>query len=340
MLKTVYKLVSSRQFETVTEEIDITKKVIVRPTYLSICHADQRYYTGSRQKSVLDKKLPLALIHEATGIVIQDETKTFKTGQRVVMIPDEPTEIGSEIAENYAETSKFRSSSIDGFSQEYIALRPDRLVAVPEEVLSELAAYIEMISVGMEAIRRTKNEFITRVDSIGIWGDGVLAFIVTTLLHHYYPNTKLYLFGKHSEKVERFPFVTEHYLIDEIPKGLRISHAFECVGGQGSQSAINQIIDMINPQGLVGLMGVSEYPINVNTRMILEKGLTFQGSSRSNREDFVATVNLLKQNVEVRKRLETLLGQMVEVRSVDQMVDAFEKDLTNEWGKTIIKWEI
>jgi len=47
MLNQVYRLVSPHQFETVIvdEEIDKTDCIIVRPTYLSICHADQRYFT-------------------------------------------------------------------------------------------------------------------------------------------------------------------------------------------------------------------------------------------------------------------------------------------------------
>ena len=40
---------------------------------------------------------------------------------------------------------------------------------------------------------------------------------------------------------------------------------------EGSQSAVNQIIDLISPEGTVSLMGVSEYPIEINTRLVLEK---------------------------------------------------------------------
>ena len=43
--------------------------VIIRPTHLSICNADQRYYQGTRDPEVLAKKLPMALIHEGIGVV-------------------------------------------------------------------------------------------------------------------------------------------------------------------------------------------------------------------------------------------------------------------------------
>ena len=49
MLNTVYRLVAPRRFEVAFNDIDLNgEQVVVRPTHLSICHADQRYYQGSR----------------------------------------------------------------------------------------------------------------------------------------------------------------------------------------------------------------------------------------------------------------------------------------------------
>ena len=67
MLNTVYRLTAPRTIEPVVVSQDTTDKVIVRPTHLSICNADQRYYQGTRSKEVLAKKLPMALIHDFTA---------------------------------------------------------------------------------------------------------------------------------------------------------------------------------------------------------------------------------------------------------------------------------
>ena len=49
MLNTVYRLVAPRRFEVEFNDINLhAGKVVVRPTHLSICHADQRYYQGLR----------------------------------------------------------------------------------------------------------------------------------------------------------------------------------------------------------------------------------------------------------------------------------------------------
>ena len=51
MLNAVYRLVAPRRFEVEFTDIDLTAgNVIVRPTYLSICNADQRYYQENVRK--------------------------------------------------------------------------------------------------------------------------------------------------------------------------------------------------------------------------------------------------------------------------------------------------
>ena len=120
MLNTVYQLVRPRQFEVVFKDITMDDKhVIVHPTHLSICNADQRYYQGLRAEAVLKKKLPMALIHEGIGRVIYDPTGHFEQGTLVVMIPNTPVEQDEIIAENYLRSSKFRTGSAGCFAGRY-----------------------------------------------------------------------------------------------------------------------------------------------------------------------------------------------------------------------------
>ncbi|WHY71633.1 ribitol-5-phosphate dehydrogenase [Fictibacillus enclensis] len=341
MINQVYRLVSPRQFEvTYNDESLQTDYVVVRPTHLSICAADQRYYTGTRGKQTMAKKLPMALIHEGIGKVVYDAKGEFKAGTPVVMVPNIPTEEDDIIAENYLRSSKFRSSGYDGFMQDYVFLKRDRLVQLPEDMSPHVAAFIELITITMHALVRFEQKAHSRRDTFGVWGDGNLGFISALILKKRYPNSKVYLFGKTKYKMEHFSFIDEAYNIDEIPDDVRIDHAFECAGGKGSQDAINQIIDYIHPEGSIAILGVSEYPVEINTRMILEKGLTVIGSSRSGKADFVNTVEFMKEIPEVVEYLELLVGSVHEVRTIQDIIDAFEKDLTTSWGKTIMEWKI
>ena len=70
MINTVYRLVAPRRFEVAFEDINLFgENAIVRPTYLSICNADMRYYLGTRDAKVLTEKLILSVINTIqTGI--------------------------------------------------------------------------------------------------------------------------------------------------------------------------------------------------------------------------------------------------------------------------------
>lgn len=80
------------------------------------------------------------------------------------------------------------------------------------------------------------------------------------------------MFGTVAEKLAYFTFAQETFLVDKLEDSVMVDHAFECVGGSGSRSAINQIIDHINPEGTIAIMGVSENFVEINTRMMLERG--------------------------------------------------------------------
>lgn len=341
MINQVYRLVSPRQFEvTYKDKSIISEKVVVRPTHLSICAADQRYYTGTRGKQAMKEKLPMALIHEGVGKVVFDPTGKIKVGTKVVMVPNTPIETDPFIAENYLRTSKFRSSGYDGFMQDYVFLDHNRLVELPDEINMDVAAFTELVTITVHSLSRFEKKSHERRETFGVWGDGNLGYITCLFLKRLYPESKVIIFGKTDYKMNHFSFVDESIKIDEIPEKLTIDHAFECAGGKGSQYAINQIIDYINPEGTISLLGVSEYPIEVNTRMVLEKGLTLLGSSRSGTEDFQRTIDIYKEYPDIVDYLSTLIGNVHEVTKINDVTEAFESDLSNSWGKTVLRWLI
>ena len=340
MLNTVYQLVAPRKFEVTYENIGLQDDdIIVRPTHLSICNADQRYYQGLREEHVLRQKLPMALIHEGIGVVLRDPSGEFEPGEEVVMIPNTPVEEDEFIAENYLRSSKFRASGFNGFMQEYVKIRKDRLVRLPQGINKEVAASTEIVSVSVHAIARFDRFAHGRRNVVGIWGDGNLGYITAVFFKTMFPDTKLYIFGGSKDKLSDFTFADATYQVSDIPENMELDHAFECVGGAGSGKAIDQIIDFIKPEGTISILGVSEYPVPINTRMILEKGLRVFGSSRSGRVDFEKTVELYREHPEIINYLSNIVGAVIPVRSIADMKKAFEMDIQKSFGKTIMLWE-
>ena len=338
MINQVYRLISPKQIriDFVDEQYD-EGYVIVRPHYLSICAADQRYYTGNRPKEVLNKKLPMALIHEAVGEVVFDPKNEFFVGDKVVLIPNTPIE-ESIRKENYLRSSKFRASGFDGFMQTYVSMRRDRIIKFTN-IDMKVATLLELVSVSMNAVNTFYEKSLEEKNTFGVWGSGNLGFIVSLILKKKFPDSKVIVFGVRQEKLSYFSFVDEVYTVDNIPEDLTIDHAFECVGGSRSEDAVNQIIDHINPQGTIALMGVSESNVNINTRMILEKGILLIGNSRSSYQDFKDSIDFLEEHNDVVEYLNNIISDIKVVKNVNDVHQAFEADLVNEF-KTIMKWEV
>lgn len=316
-------------------EVEMTDKVLIKPEYLALCHADQRYYQGKRSAEVLRKKLPMALIHEACGRIVYDPSGQFKPGQKVVMIPNDPPELIKGYFENYLEGASFLSSGSDGFMREIVELRPDRVVAY-EGIPERIAAITEFVSVAFHGVERLKRQLDESPTHLAVYGDGNLSFVLSLVLRYTYPRVKISVIGKHPEKLRLFSFVDQTYVLDQIPEKLTFQHAFECVGGEGSFDAINGIIDHIEPQGNVILMGVSEYKGPINTRDILEKGLIFIGASRSGREDFKRAIVFL-QKPRIQSFMDLILRYVGEVSSISDIHDVFAQDNSMPY-KTVFKW--
>ena len=338
MINHIYQLIAAGTVSIKYEDISFGDKVIVRPEYMALCHADQRYFSGQRDAETMKKKLPMALIHECCGRVVYDPMGNLSVGQKVVLIPNTPPEnYEGEIYENYVEGATFRSSGYDGFMQELVSTRADRVVPF-QNIEPTIAAITEFVSVCVHACRRFDAIAHSGRERVGIWGDGSLAFTVANVLKSMFPEIKIAVIGMQRQKLAQFSFVDETYISNEIPADFKIDHAFECCGGSGSFYAIEDVIKYIRPQGTLMLMGVSEHQVPINTRMVLEKGMTLVGSSRSGRVDFEAAVKLL-ENKALQHRLKAIVFEERPVKNIDGIYRVFQSDLATPF-KTVFKWEV
>ena len=338
MINCIYQLTSPGNINLKFEKVDLENKVIVRPTYMSICHADQRYYRGKRSPQILKKKLPMALIHECCGTVLKDFSGKFSTGTKVVLIPNVLSKFSQdEIFENYQKGSAFRSSGIDGFMQEIVSIDSNRLVPFNDYYNTEYSfAITELISVAIHAVDRFLKVSHKTRKKIAVFGDGNVGYLVSLILNELVPESDLVVIGRHQEKLAHYSFVSETYI--NIPENLEFDHAFDCTGGSGSADAIDKIINHINPQGSVMLMGVSENKIPINTRNILEKGLTFVGCSRSGFDNFVDAVKMLEDS-KFNKRVCNLISFEDEVSSIEDIHVMFKKVMQVPF-KLVFKWNL
>ncbi len=338
-----YKITEPKRFEIFIEDI-AEDMVLVRPEYLAICKADIRYYLGMRSRSILKRKFPMSLVHEGIGVVARDKTGVFKTGQRVVMVPCENADCDStkcafcvrehgELLDNYCPKSKFRSSNADGFSKEMINMHHDYLLPIPDEIGAE-AVFSELISVGCCAMRRA-GLWDKTVDEITIWGDGIMGYVIA-LVARYGLNAKVNVVGINEEKFKMFDFA-DTYFVNEAERLPKTEVCIEAVGGNASASAINQAIDACFSGGKIVLCGVAGDNAPINTRMVLEKGLSLMGSTRAAVCDFEKALELLLIP-EFRERILRLVEGIDTVTNIKEYYAAFESaSKSTSLGKRIVK---
>jgi ribitol-5-phosphate 2-dehydrogenase len=330
--------VDTKRIEMTLREVKAGEgDVYVRPDYMSICAADRRYYFGRRKKEILKRKLPMALIHEATGTVLYDRAGKYGTGAKVALVPLVESQKLPFVKGNYNPANPFLSSGFDGFMQDAVVARHERLI--PLESDSIVYVFGEIVSVAMNALSAFEKARVTEASGFGVWGDGSMGYVTALAARCLYPKAKLYIFGKTARKMQKFSFADAVFFIDDIPQDLKPAHCFECVGGAGSEEALAQITRRIAPQGCIGLFGVSEEPVAIPTRVVLEKGLTLIGNSRSDANDFAAAVSLIRENEFCRRYLHMLISETIEIKSENDIAYAFEQDMLTDF-KTVIKWAI
>jgi ribitol-5-phosphate 2-dehydrogenase len=254
------------------------------------------------------------------------------------MIPLAPAREPAYVKENYREDSRFLSSDADGFMRDVVSL-PHELIIAIEHGYSIIYAFSEVISVALNALEAFERSSATGGTVFGVWGDGSMGYVMGLVLKCVYPQGRVYIFGKTMRKLQRFSFADKVFCIDDAPSDLRVDHCFECVGDRGGEAAIAQMTAVITPQGCVNLLGVSEEPVAVNTRILLEKGLRLIGNSRSGFADFDRAVALIRENEMCERYLRMLISDTIEIKTEEDIAHAFEQDSLNDF-KTVLKWRI
>lgn len=308
-----------------------SSKILVKPDFLSICAADLRYYLGLRPGNILNKKLPMVLVHEAIGTIVSSSNPCFEIGAKVILLP---CGVNASIDSNYAPNAFFRSSNADGFCQELVSLEEAEIIKISKQEEAMPFVFSELLSVCFQAIRQIQNE-IKESSSIAVWGDGSLGYLMSLILSEEYPEKEITVIGKHEDKLEKFTFADHIETIFNRSNKL-FDLMIECVGGNGSQNAIADMITSSNPKATILLTGVSENPPAINTRSILERGLTLKGTTRSVREDFIRANHFLEKDSN-RKKVSYLLSEVVSVHNENELKTAFEKARSSQF-KTVISF--
>lgn len=345
----VFSLVEPGVIEEVNKTREIPEKwVAVEPSYASICHADLRYFAGHRRPEALAKKLPMALLHEGIGVVKETRSEKFSVGDRVVVVPNIPGQIlhpeidqKPDVPENYSKGNAFLGSGYDGMAQSRLVHPEECLVRIPDEIPNEIAVLAELSSVSHHALSHVEDKLKKQDTRVALFGDGPVGYFTAVMLKYLYgvDAERFVVFGAADDKLTHFDFArTENVLTYDFEHSKeRFDVLIECTGGRFSESALNQAIEIADSLADIIFMGVTEELVPIDTRDILEKGITAHGSSRSSTADFEAVVNGMKKP-EYRAALSKILPeQIVEISTGADFSQVMERFVENPgWNKTVM----
>ncbi|MDR6553318.1 alcohol dehydrogenase catalytic domain-containing protein [Paenibacillus qinlingensis] len=352
-----YRLVKPRDVQDIVIEHEVHDwEVVVEPKIGSVCHADLRYFTGQRRAEALARKLPMALIHEGIGTIIQSKNPHVQPGQRVVIVPnlqgylikglnqDQCCETcrGNK-GNNYCTHGRFLGSGMDGIAQSRLVVPAASAIPIPAEVPDEIAVLTELCSVSYQALSHVADRLTNA--NIVIFGDGPVGYLAAAMLQHVYKVDldRITVFGAVPEKLEKFDCPNRKLVQEyDFSSGTSYDIALECTGGKFSEGAINQAIDVLNPGGHLILMGVTEERVPINTRDVLEKGLTLKGSSRSSIEDFIPVLHAMKDPTCQATLSKLLPSAIIEIKSNEDFAEAMAfAEEHRSWTKVLLdfRWE-
>ncbi len=312
--------------------------LLLKPIVAGICGSEMLYFKGEKEPEKLKKRLPMCLLHEGVAEVVEKGDGTrLDIGTKVVvnpMIPCGKCYACRRNRENLCQNARYMAATADGLARTFFLYPENRVLPVPQGLDLEVAALTEPFSVALNAIGEAK---IGDSDVVAVIGDGTVGFLLTLAASYIggVPRERLYMIGIVDEKlVLANDFASTINSIREAEKlnvlyGI-VDVSFEAVGGKAHRVTIKESIDLLRPGGKCILVGISKGEIPVEVTKIVNKGLTFKGSTRSRMEHYVKALELLKSN-EVQSKIRRIISaKKFLIKNVNDLTEAFKYADTEE----------
>jgi len=361
---TVYRLTRPFRIEAFEEPMPgpTPGLLLLRPMRSGICGSDLKLYTGSRERSAIMKKLPIALLHEGVAeVVAVGDGVSFRVGEHVVPSPNIPCTIAHPdrypspdaacyacrpggAGANYCTDGNFLSSNVDGMAQSAFLHPAECAVALPPETPDELAVLTEPLATVLAGLEQVSPPADA---SFLVLGNGAIGILTVIALHATLgvkPN-QIVMTGHHwdarSSIVEGLATPVE----EDGGEGAaqlrgRIDVAFECVGGDSNDQTLALAVEMLRPGGKGVMFGPSEGSLLFDTRKVIAKGLSLIGCNRALLRHFSEALRLASEPRVACLLERALAPKEFAVRTARDLDDAMYYAWTKtDGGRTVTLWQ-
>ena len=288
-------------------------KVIIDIIKTGICGSDIHNWDAGEPKGLI-------MGHEFTGKVVNPGSRTdLKIGDRVTALPISPCgnceacETGNPqyCSETWTHAIGLSLDNPGGLTST-IAIRPDMVLKLPDNVTDEEGAMVEPTAIGLHAVHLAD---IRVGDKVLIVGGGIIGLVSAMFAklegaEFVAVSETNEARGKKSVKLnvadDWFNAKDENFLnniFTKIPNGFDV--VIDC---SGTTKAVESELMTVKPGGTIVLVGVSPKPIEFASVIAVMKELTIKGAIAYTKEEFKNCISLMaNKKIDVMKFVDDIV---------------------------------
>jgi len=278
-------------------------QVLIEMKAVGICGSDLKLYKYG-VLGTLEPSEPFVMGHEGTGRVIEVGAGVdgLAIGDRVCINPQASCYhcfYCHRGEHNLCENLDFKSVTGDGVFSEYVIVRADQAIPLPENIDFVAGTVIEPLSIAVQAVRLANMQRRDTVVILGVGTIGLLSLSVARALG-----------VRRIIAVDVRPFALELaakmgalmtinneaqnsiQAMEELSGGLGPDVVLEMAGNRITQA---QAIAMVRPGGSVVMVGIGpDATVSMNVNRIVRSNLRIFGSVRTSGDAFITAVSLVE----------------------------------------------
>lgn len=272
--------------------------VLVEIIKTGICGSDIHYW---------DLGMPKGLVmgHEYCAKVIDPGSRNdLKVGDRVTGLPISPCGkcpacLSGNIQycpETWSQATGLSLTNSGGLGEKML-VRPDMVIKVPDDVLSEEAAMVEPVAVGLHAVHLADIKVGAKVLVIG----GGIIGLVSAMFSKIEGSTYVALSEtnpKRGAKAVKLKLADEWFDAKDPDFAMNVRTNAEfgydiVIDCSGNAKAVESAVNAVKPGGTVVLVGVSILPIEFNSLAAVMKEVTLKGAIAYTYDEFKTCLDMI-----------------------------------------------
>jgi len=316
-------------------------EIIIKVIYSGICGSDIHALKGE-----YNKKIPLTLGHEFSGIVYKkgDKVTNFSIGDRIV------SETTYEVCEicpycfkkefNLCSHRKGLGTQVDGSFATFVSAKANRCHHLPDSLPNEVAALLEPLACCIHAAMEKTT--IKAGEKIAVFGPGPIGVLLALVVKSLGSEVTLIGITKDVSRLAKAQELGIEHVIDsqttelkalikEATNDLGFDQVFEC---SGSPQALQQALELVKKKGTVIQEGLfAKNPVPIDMGLLLNKEIQLIGSRTQKPSSWYKSLEWLEtSNVD-------LTPMITKILPLSQWERAFELAMNGEELKVLLKPE-